>query len=215
MLPILAAAGITSFRGTQPRLAHHPVPEGRVTLPRKLARGLEEYAGPRPLHVTRFSDLRTRGGVLDIPATLFLRPWSAQRARLEPFRWRRLAGAFARAAREDAIVHVWWHPHNFGANQEENLRFLDRLLDLFQRARDEHGMRSMTMADVTAVRRGRAIGEWQASNGGETPALALAVGDIDRAARRRRTGTPMAGPLGTFGHADPASVPVRTRTYPG
>jgi hypothetical protein len=52
------------------------------------------------------------------------------------------------AARRRRVFHLWWHPHNFGVNLQENLAFLRHILDHFRILQDRDGMRSMTMAAV-------------------------------------------------------------------
>lgn len=84
-------------------------------------------------------------GLVNVPASLFLRPWSRPMARLEPLRMHRLRSAMLAAAQEDGLFHLWWHPHNFGVNLAENLQVLEALLEQYARLRDGYGMRSMTM----------------------------------------------------------------------
>jgi hypothetical protein len=52
------------------------------------------------------------------------------------------------AARRRRLFHLWWHPHNFGVDLQENLAFLRKILDHFRILQDRYGMRSMTMAAV-------------------------------------------------------------------
>jgi hypothetical protein len=52
------------------------------------------------------------------------------------------------AALEDAIFHIWFHPHNFGVHLEENLRVLEVILQEFAFARERYGMRSLSMDSV-------------------------------------------------------------------
>ena len=66
----------------------------------------------------------------------------------EPLRLSRLKRQMTAAAAAGRIFHLWWHPHNFGADTEANLYFLDRLLDHYRRLRDSFGMRSETMAEA-------------------------------------------------------------------
>jgi peptidoglycan/xylan/chitin deacetylase (PgdA/CDA1 family) len=85
------------------------------------------------------------GGLVNVPASMFLRPWSPRLARIEPLRLRRMCEAMTAAARSDGLFHLWWHPHNFGVNLAENLSVLEALLQHFARLRGEYGMTSMTM----------------------------------------------------------------------
>ncbi len=50
------------------------------------------------------------------------------------------------AARRRKLFHLWWHPHNFGVDLQENLAFLRAILDCFRTLQELYGMRSMTMA---------------------------------------------------------------------
>jgi hypothetical protein len=59
------------------------------------------------------------------------------------------------AALEDAIFHIWFHPHNFGVHLEQNLRVLEAILQTFAFARERYGMRSLSMDAVqNLVRQG-------------------------------------------------------------
>lgn len=85
------------------------------------------------------------GGLVNVPASMFLRPWSKRLAWFEPMRMQRMCGAMTDAARSGGVFHLWWHPHNFGINQAENLGVLEALLKHYARLRDDYGMTSMTM----------------------------------------------------------------------
>jgi hypothetical protein len=67
---------------------------------------------------------------------------------LERLRLRRITSAMETAARRRRLFHLWWHPHNFGVDLEENLAFLRGILDYFRTLQERYGMRSMTMAAV-------------------------------------------------------------------
>src|SRR5262249_37288531 len=84
-------------------------------------------------------------GMVDVPASRFLRPIGANAA-LERLRLWRITTAMETAARRRTPFHLWWHPHNFGVDLQENLAFLRDILDHFRTLQDRYGMRSMTMA---------------------------------------------------------------------
>jgi hypothetical protein len=65
---------------------------------------------------------------------------------LERLRLWRITSAMETAARRRTLFHLWWHPHNFGVDLQENLAFLRDILDHFRTLQDRYGMRSMTMA---------------------------------------------------------------------
>lgn len=78
----------------------------------------------------------------------FLRPYNSKLAFLENLKIRRLKKQMKYAAKHDLIFHMWWHPHNFGVNQKENLRNLDEILEYFKKMREKYGMRSMNMEEL-------------------------------------------------------------------
>ncbi|KAB1070773.1 polysaccharide deacetylase family protein [Methylobacterium planeticum] len=90
---------------------------------------------------------------VDVPASMFLRPWSRRLRLLEPLRLRRIKHAMTHAAQHGEIFHLWWHPENFGTNIAENLAILDKILAHFARLRDAHGMESRTMAETASLAR--------------------------------------------------------------
>jgi hypothetical protein len=72
----------------------------------------------------------------------------SRNAALERLRLWRITSAMETAARRRRLFHLWWHPHNFGVDLQENLAFLREILDHFRILQDRYGMRSMTMAAV-------------------------------------------------------------------
>jgi hypothetical protein len=85
-------------------------------------------------------------GAVNVPASLFLRPWARRLAAFEPLRLARMKQAMTMAACSGGICHLWWHPHNFGVNLEQNLAVLESLLLHYRRLREQYGMRSMEMS---------------------------------------------------------------------
>ena len=53
------------------------------------------------------------------------------------------------AAKRGEIYHLWWHPHNFGVNQTENLAGLETILKHYATLEKSFEMKSKTMAEVT------------------------------------------------------------------
>jgi len=83
----------------------------------------------------------------NVPASRFLRPSTGKAAPLAALREARILAGLEHAAVHGLCYHLWWHPHNFGRHQEENVGFLKRVLDRFSYLRDEYGMQSLGMAE--------------------------------------------------------------------
>lgn len=86
--------------------------------------------------------------IVAIPGSRFLRPWNSALKTLEEMRLKRICASMDIAAKRQKIFHLWWHPHNFGVNLEENMTVLTRIVERFAQLRRETGWPSLTMAEV-------------------------------------------------------------------
>jgi len=137
--------GFTSYRGN---------PQSSVYDPRKN----EDQS--KYIRATRFADsymnitgdhtftIEKTGGIINIPASHFLRPFSPKLKAFESMRLKRIKNSMSFAAKHRQAYHLWWHPHNFGLNLRENLNFLEQVLKHYQKLNAEFGMRSKTMKTI-------------------------------------------------------------------
>ena len=87
-------------------------------------------------------------GVTELKASMMLRPYFTKLSYLEPLKINRIKKAMKHAAVHGQNFHLWWHPHNFGKNQEKNLKNLEELLLYFQELERSYSMLSLTMDEV-------------------------------------------------------------------
>lgn len=92
---------------------------------------------------------------VDVPSSRFLRPWSPRYAMLDGMKLRRITRAMDHAAQRGELFHLWWHPHNFGADLERNMAFLERVLAHYTHLHRSTGLRSLTMTEVAEEARTR------------------------------------------------------------
>lgn len=85
---------------------------------------------------------------VNIPASRMLRPYMRKLRLLEPLRLRRIKREMLHAAKYHELYHLWWHPHNFGADMEQNLAFLEEVLKCYQTCHQQYGMQSLTMKEL-------------------------------------------------------------------
>ena len=52
------------------------------------------------------------------------------------------------AAKNNCTYHLWWHPHNFGINQDENFSFLEKILMHYKQLNKEYQFQSYTMSEL-------------------------------------------------------------------
>ena len=147
-LPLLEKYGFQTYRGNPPAWMYQAARQEEQNLARRGLRLLDSY-----LPLTNPTDgdnppVQSDSAPANIPATRFLRPYFPTLQGLEEVRFRRIQREMRQAAENGEIYHLWWHPHNFGENTEENLAFLRRILDVRRRLDAEHGMPSLTMAEA-------------------------------------------------------------------
>lgn len=151
---VLLDQGITCYRGSQRGWLHRPgTTAERRKIPTRALRLADSYVPVSGAGLTRWESVPEESGLCNVPASRFLRPYDKRRRWLEPRRVSHMVWAMRRAAVSRTFFHLWWHPHNFGADLDCNLEVLGRLLVEFSRLRAEHGMVSLSMRDVaTTVR---------------------------------------------------------------
>ena len=141
--------GIKAFRGNpaaDPYLARNAAETSRMT---RLTRLLDAYIEVVPSDQLMSRTSREEG-IVNVPASRFLRPVSSLDKHLSGLRLRRIRGEMTLAAEQGADYHLWWHPHNFGAHTEENLAMLDAIVEHYQALHRDCGMTSMTISEVAA-----------------------------------------------------------------
>ena len=147
-LPTLRGAGISVFRGN-PR--HWLYRDGHITPGGAAGRAVRFADTWLNLTGTHVGVPAVRNGTHDVPASMFFRPWSEKLQGFDSIRLERMKRAMSDAASRGENFHLWWHPHNFGVNTDQNLHMLEMVLQHFRNLRDTHGMRSMCMSDFVST----------------------------------------------------------------
>lgn len=144
------ALGIRAYRGNENHFFYKPRKDTEQSLFVRGLRLLDHYVNISGHH-TYPLPAPEQGLPLNIPASRFLRPWNRTLRFFESLRLRRIKNALAHAAKHGEIFHLWWHPHNFGINQEENFKNLEEILKHFVSLQEKYGMESASMKDITTV----------------------------------------------------------------
>ncbi len=147
-LSICGAEGFKVIRGNSSSWLYSPVDHRGNDPARRVGRLADAYVPVTGTQSVRPNE--PEAGIIDIPASAFLRPVRKSMNALEPLRLRRILHSMSAAAQSGSIYHLWWHPHNFGRDTEANLHFLGRILDHYRELADNQGMRSATMAEAVA-----------------------------------------------------------------
>jgi len=146
-LTVLPQVGIDIYRGNPPRGMYH-TPSGGLR--RYFVRGLrllDSYVNITGHHTVPWSSI-AKEYPYNVRASRFLRPYSCRLKFLEPLRRRRVIQGLKFSAKRGEIFHLWWHPHNFGAELEANIDGLEAILDEFEKLRESYGMQSFNMGEI-------------------------------------------------------------------
>jgi hypothetical protein len=145
---ILLELGITIYRDNEPSWFYSAGATEDHSLPKRAGRLLDTYVPLTAHTLGEWQSIKQSNGLYNIPSSRFLRPYNPKAASLESLRLHRICQGITQAAKENKIYHLWWHPHNFGIHQEENVAFLKKILGHVATCRTKYGMQSLGMLDV-------------------------------------------------------------------
>ncbi len=147
-LAVCREAGITSVRSNPRDWFWHIDSTQSESRWKRLVRGADAFLPIGKRSSFRVDDLPESNPLL-IPASRLLRPFTPKEARLNDWKLKRIFNEMEAAAKTGEVYHLWWHPHNFGNETEQNLADLRKILQHYQTLRDQYGMQSQTMAEFT------------------------------------------------------------------
>lgn len=145
------AVGIRAYRGNESHLLYQARKDSEQSLFIRAFRLLDHYINISGYHTYALPHATGSSMPMNIPASRFLRPWNRMLRFLEPLRMRRIKNAMTHAAKNGEVFHLWWHPHNFGIDQTENIQNLTTILEHFKMLQNKYGMESASMSDIVSL----------------------------------------------------------------
>lgn len=140
--------GISSFRGTEKAWFYKSERLNDESLLKRLFRLMDSYINISGLNIYTYDEVAS-SYPFNIPSSAFLRPYNKRLAFLDGWRVKRIKRAMTKAAKENKIYHLWWHPHNFGSNQDANFRILEQILSHYSVLNKKYGFKSVTMTNLS------------------------------------------------------------------
>lgn len=144
---VLSAAGFKAYRGNQPHWVYSQGSNGSSDFFGRLLRLTNDYIPLTGNHATKLQKNIKDSGMLNIPASRFLRPSSKSKI-LDFFHINLIKRGMLEAAKNKQVFHLWWHPHNFGARTEVCLMNLENILIYYRSLNHDYGMRSCSMHEL-------------------------------------------------------------------
>lgn len=146
-LDICKEFGITSVRGNEGSwLYESRTAQGETSLRRGL-RLVDAYINISGQHCYD-EKFMVNTYPYNIPSSRFLRPYEKRLGWLEWLRLRRIKKGMTYAAKNNRTFHLWWHPHNFGINQDQNFNFLEKILTHYKYLNRTYQFTNYTMAEL-------------------------------------------------------------------
>ena len=146
-LSVLAELGVQCYRGNESGwIRQASVGKGPSRLERAL-RLTDNYVNLFGHNTYELADC-TKQRPFNFTSSRYLRPYAKNTAFLDALRLRRVTQAMNDAARNGRIYHLWWHPHNFGVETEQNIAFFKKIADHFRRLQKRYGMQSLNMGEL-------------------------------------------------------------------
>lgn len=145
-IQIIKKLGFTSYRGNENSYLYRPRKNEEQAKSIKAMRLADSYMNLTGHHCFDFPSVQNE--IVNIPASRFLRPFSPSLKSINGLRLQRIKNSLSYAAKHHKCYHLWWHPHNFGKNLEENLYCLETILQHYQKLSKEYGMQSSSMKEI-------------------------------------------------------------------
>ncbi|MCU0440914.1 MAG: polysaccharide deacetylase family protein [Bacteroidia bacterium] len=145
-LEILTKLGISSYRGNEKSWLYASRNGDEETIWRRFSRIIDAYINVSGHNAFAIDTSKTP---INIPSSRFLRPFNPALGLFENLRINRIKSSMLHAARNQLNYHLWWHPHNFGIYQEQNLHVLSSILSHYKQLQADYGFGNQTMAQLS------------------------------------------------------------------
>ncbi|MEO8763519.1 MAG: polysaccharide deacetylase family protein [Ginsengibacter sp.] len=146
-LSVCKEMGLTCCRGNEISWIYKALNAESESLFRRAIRLIDAYINISGHNCYAIDSLKSKY-TINIPSSRFLRPYTIKLKALEKLRLNRIKSGMTYAAKNNRTYHLWWHPHNFGINQDENFAFLEKILLHYKILNREYGFQSRTMSEL-------------------------------------------------------------------
>lgn len=141
--------GLTAYRGTPNHWLYSAKNDAQQSNPLlRIWRLKDAYLNLSGHHTFNIATTK-EGALVNVRGSRFLRPFNPNLKFLESLKLRRIKNSMTYAAKNGEVFHLWWHPHNFGINQTENLAQLQEIIGHYHFLKQTYAMQSINMQEVT------------------------------------------------------------------
>ena len=115
----------------------------------KLLRLLNSYVNLTCHNTYKGEDINRGRSIVNLPSSLLLRAFSDKLKIMESIKFRRITKAMTYATKNNEMFHLYWHPHNFGAQINENFNNLETIFKHFKSLNSVYNFKNETMTGLS------------------------------------------------------------------
>lgn len=151
-IKLCADNGITNYRGNETHWMYSTFNTKQLENPlHRIFRLMDAYINISGYNTYKLESLlETKNNIVNVKSSRFLRPYSKKLSFLESSKLKRIKKAMAKAAKKGELFHLWFHPHNFGQNTDENFKILEDIFQTYSKLNKEYSFTSNTMSGLAS-----------------------------------------------------------------
>ena len=148
-LEVCKKYGFTCYRGTEKHWMFNTQDTKILSSPaHKAFRLLDAYFNLSGYNTYKISEIKDASGMVNVSSSKFFRPYNKTLSFMESMRISRVKKGMSYAAKHNEVYHIWWHPHNFGSNIDENFKNLEDIFKHYKNLNSQFNLKSETMRGV-------------------------------------------------------------------
>jgi peptidoglycan/xylan/chitin deacetylase (PgdA/CDA1 family) len=149
-LVVCKKKGLIAYRGNYNSWLYKPRNEEDLNFAIRILRYVDTFINLAGHNAFDINHIKKETPV-NIPASRFTYWYMRPLRFFEFLRIRRIKSDMRYAAKKGLVYHIWWHPHNFGVNMDENLVFLENILKEYNSLNQKYNMQSMNMSELAKI----------------------------------------------------------------
>lgn len=148
-IKLSAKNGVTSYRGTENHWMYDTFDTKQLENPlHRIFRLLDAYINISGHNTYKPESLfDSENNIVNVRSSRFLRSYNKKLKFFEHLKLNRIKKGMLHASENNELYHLWWHPHNFATNTEENFVALEEIFKTFSKLNKDYGFESSTMSE--------------------------------------------------------------------
>lgn len=142
--------GIKNYRGTEKIWFHSAARGEDEGIIKRAFRYADYFVWMGSNHLQDINEIED-DELYQIRASRWLRPYDSRKI-LQKLKLIRIKQQMKAAAKTNKIFHLWWHPHEFGVNTNENFEMLEEIFQYYSELNKKYGIESFNFKELVAYK---------------------------------------------------------------